>query len=118
MSVRTNSTRCRSAMGHSATLAIEVIRLSLDIRPARFERLFRDTTNVQAPQRTGQGGKSVLLISMQAAGGRASPREGFRFPRWLTAEHPLPWLLPMTALIVACGIYPLLYSVWLSFQER
>ena len=59
-----------------------------------------------------------MLTSMQAAGGRASPRGGFRFPRWLTAEHPLPWLLPMTALILACGIYPLLYSVWLSFQER
>lgn len=41
-----------------------------------------------------------------------------RLPRWLTAEHPLPWLLPMFAMLLSCGIYPLLYSVWLSFQER
>ena len=42
----------------------------------------------------------------------------WRLPRWLTAEHPLPWLLPMFAMLLSCGIYPLLYSVWLSFQER
>ena len=59
-----------------------------------------------------------MVTSVQADTRSALPRSGFRLPRWLTAEHPLPWLLPMTALIVACGIYPLLYSVWLSFQER
>ncbi|MGD9509529.1 MAG: sugar ABC transporter permease, partial [Geminicoccaceae bacterium] len=57
-------------------------------------------------------------MSSVAASRAAPPKAGFRLPRWLTAEHPFPWLLPTTALILACGIYPLFYSVWLSFQER
>ena len=59
-----------------------------------------------------------MVGSTQVATRPSQPRSAFRPPRWLTAEHPLPWLLPMTVLILACGIYPLLYSVWLSFQER
>jgi len=39
-------------------------------------------------------------------------------PRWLTAESALPWLTPVIALLLAFGVYPLLYAVWLSLQER
>jgi len=39
-------------------------------------------------------------------------------PRWLTSEHPLPWLFPVTALLVVFGLYPVLYSLWLSFYKR
>jgi multiple sugar transport system permease protein len=39
-------------------------------------------------------------------------------PGWLTAEHPAPWLMPLTAMILALGVYPLLYSLWLSLHER
>jgi multiple sugar transport system permease protein len=38
--------------------------------------------------------------------------------RWLTSEHPLPWLLPASALMVIFGIYPLLYALWLSLHKR
>ena len=27
-------------------------------------------------------------------------------PRWFTSEHPRPWLLPATGLMVIFGIYP------------
>lgn len=37
--------------------------------------------------------------------------------RILVSDHPLPWLFPATAMIVAFGIYPLLYSIWLSLHE-
>ena len=39
-------------------------------------------------------------------------------PRWMTSEHPLPWLLPASALMVIFGIYPLLYAVWLTLQRK
>jgi len=39
-------------------------------------------------------------------------------PRWLTSEHPLPWLFPVTALLIVFGLYPVLYSLWLSFFKR
>lgn len=39
-------------------------------------------------------------------------------PRWLTGDHPLPWLLPTFAMIAAFGLYPLGYSVWLSLHRR
>lgn len=39
-------------------------------------------------------------------------------PRWLTGDHPLPWLAPAFALIIGFGIYPLVYSIWLSLHER
>jgi len=38
-------------------------------------------------------------------------------PRFLAADHPLPWLLPATALLLIFGIYPLLYSAWLSTKQ-
>ena len=39
-------------------------------------------------------------------------------PRWLTSEHPLPWLFPVTSLLIVFGLYPVLYSLWLSFFKR
>lgn len=39
-------------------------------------------------------------------------------PRWLTSEHPLPWLLPATALLVVIGLYPILYAAWLTLFRR
>lgn len=58
-------------------------------------------------------------MSLDASSGRTPGRWGAGWlPRWLTSEHPLPWLLPMTAMLLAFGIYPLLYSVWLSLQQR
>jgi multiple sugar transport system permease protein len=58
-------------------------------------------------------------MTLQAEGRNvAGPLPARAWPRWLTAEHPLPWLLPMAAMLLSCGIYPLLYSVWLSFQDR
>ena len=41
-----------------------------------------------------------------------------RLPRWLTSEHPLPWLFPSIALILVFGLYPILYSVWLTLIKR
>jgi multiple sugar transport system permease protein len=38
-------------------------------------------------------------------------------PRWFTSEHPLPWLMPASALMIVLGIYPLLYAVWLSLNR-
>ncbi|CAN0589264.1 unnamed protein product, partial [Ectocarpus sp. 12 AP-2014] len=39
-------------------------------------------------------------------------------PRWLTSEHPLPWLFPSIALLLVFGLYPILYSLWLTFFKR
>lgn len=39
-------------------------------------------------------------------------------PRWLTSDHPLPWLAPLFALIAAFGLYPLGYAVWLTLHQR
>ena len=46
-----------------------------------------------------------------------------RRSRWnlrhmLSSEHPLPWLFPVTAVLVAFGVYPLLYALWLSLHKR
>ncbi len=32
-------------------------------------------------------------------------------------DHPLPWLLPLVAILVFLAIFPLLYNIWLSFHE-
>ncbi len=55
----------------------------------------------------------------EAVLGRTSGR-GSVLPkwRWLTSEHPLPWLLPASALMMIFGIYPLLYALWLSLHKR
>jgi multiple sugar transport system permease protein len=50
------------------------------------------------------------------AGARRSSRGGLR--HFLSSEHPLPWLFPVTAVLVAFGIYPLLYALWLSLHKR
>jgi len=39
-------------------------------------------------------------------------------PRWLRSEHPFPWLFPVTSLLIVFGLYPVLYSLWLSFYKR
>lgn len=41
-----------------------------------------------------------------------------RLPRWMTSEHPLPWLFPASAVLIVFGLYPILYSLWLSLQKR
>src|SRR5882724_7097620 len=49
----------------------------------------------------------------------AEPQRGVRaMPRWLSSEHPFPWLLPASAMMIAFGIYPLVYAVWLSLHKR
>ncbi len=42
---------------------------------------------------------------------------GFFSVPWMTSEHPLPWLLPASALMIVFGIYPLLYAIWLSLNR-
>jgi len=39
-------------------------------------------------------------------------------PRWLSSEHPFPWLAPASALMIILGIYPLIFAVWLSLHKR
>ena len=41
-----------------------------------------------------------------------------RLPRWLTSEHPLPWLFPSVAILLLFGLYPVLYSIFLTFYKR
>jgi multiple sugar transport system permease protein len=60
-----------------------------------------------------------LARTLEASAGQVAVTTRARWlPRWLTADHPLPWLMPMVAMLTAFGIYPLLYSIWLSLQER
>ena len=54
------------------------------------------------------------LSGMKAAhGARRKPW----LPSWMASEHPLPWLLPASALMIVLGIYPLLYAIWLSLNR-
>lgn len=66
----------------------------------------------------GLGAQSVagqsLVVDVPVSG---TPRRRV-WPRFLTSEHPFPWLAPITALILAFGVYPLLYALWLSFFKR
>jgi len=39
-------------------------------------------------------------------------------PAWLTSDNPLPWLAPLIAMILAFGIYPLIYAVWLTMNQQ
>jgi len=39
-------------------------------------------------------------------------------PRWFNADHPLPWLAPLIAMILAFGIYPLAYAIWLTMNQQ
>lgn len=38
-------------------------------------------------------------------------------PRVMISDHPLPWLLPLLAILLVLAVYPFLYNVWLSFHE-
>jgi multiple sugar transport system permease protein len=48
----------------------------------------------------------------------AEQRRRRSWPRFLTSEHPFPWLAPVTALITIFGVYPLVYAFWLSLYKR
>lgn len=37
--------------------------------------------------------------------------------RFVVSDHPLPWLLPLVAILLVFTVYPLIYNVWLSFHE-
>lgn len=37
--------------------------------------------------------------------------------RGLISDHPLPWLLPLIAILLVFTVYPLFYNIWLSFHE-
>jgi multiple sugar transport system permease protein len=39
-------------------------------------------------------------------------------PRWLTSEHPFPWLFPASALMVVFGIYPLYKAIETSLYKK
>ena len=38
--------------------------------------------------------------------------------RVLSSEHPLPWLLPASALMVVFGMYPLIAAIWSSLHRK
>jgi multiple sugar transport system permease protein len=46
-----------------------------------------------------------------------TPRHAW-LPRWMTSEHPLPWLLPAAALMVLFGIFPLYKAIETSLYKR
>ena len=50
--------------------------------------------------------------SLSPVEARATERRPW-LPRWLSSEHPFPWLFPAAALMVVFGIYPLLYAITL-----
>jgi multiple sugar transport system permease protein len=39
-------------------------------------------------------------------------------PRWLTSEHPFPWLFPASALMVVFGLYPLYKAIETSLYKK
>jgi multiple sugar transport system permease protein len=39
-------------------------------------------------------------------------------PRWMTSEHPFPWLFPASALMVVFGIYPLYKAIETSLYKK
>ncbi|MEY3082068.1 MAG: hypothetical protein RJA94_2053, partial [Pseudomonadota bacterium] len=55
--------------------------------------------------------------SLSPVEARATERRPW-LPRWLSSEHPFPWLFPAAALMVVFGIYPLLYAITLSLYKR
>lgn len=50
--------------------------------------------------------------------GRTIGRRRLSLPPWLTAEHPLPWLFPATATLLALGVYPLCDAIVRSLYQR
>lgn len=58
-------------------------------------------------------------VQVSMAGAAAMRRPGrLNLRHMLNSEHPLPWLFPVTAVLVAFGVYPLLYALWLSVHKR
>lgn len=47
----------------------------------------------------------------------AEPRRPW-LPRWLTSEHPFPWLFPASALMVVFGLYPLYKAIETSLYKK
>ena len=41
----------------------------------------------------------------------------FSLPRAMISDHPLPWLLPLIAILVVFALYPFFYNIFLSFHE-
>jgi multiple sugar transport system permease protein len=39
-------------------------------------------------------------------------------PRWMSSEHPFPWLFPASALMVVFGIYPLYKAIETSLYKK
>jgi multiple sugar transport system permease protein len=39
-------------------------------------------------------------------------------PRWMTSEHPLPWLMPASALMIVFGIFPLYKAIESSLYKK
>jgi multiple sugar transport system permease protein len=58
-----------------------------------------------------------IQIAMGAAADVPRARR-LNLRRMLSSEHPLPWLLPVTAVLILFGVYPLLYAIWLSVHKR
>jgi multiple sugar transport system permease protein len=56
--------------------------------------------------------------SLAPQGAASQPGRSAWLPRWLTSEHPFPWLFPAAALMTVFGIYPLVYAIWLSLYKR
>ena len=46
-----------------------------------------------------------------------TPEQPRRFS-WLASEHPLPWLLPATALMIVFGVYPLISALLKTFYRK
>jgi len=40
-----------------------------------------------------------------------------RAPRFMVSDHPLPWLLPLLAILVVFALYPFFYNIFLSVHE-
>lgn len=48
-----------------------------------------------------------------------SKRQGMTLlPRWLSGDHPFPWLAPLLAMVACFGIYPLAYAIWLTMNQQ
>ena len=54
---------------------------------------------------------------MPAEAASSTARQAW-LPRWLSSEHPFPWLFPASALMIVFGVYPLVYAIWLSLERK
>ena len=75
----------------------------------------REETGADFRTMSPQGGVQAMTspaIADPATTGR------WRLPRWLTSEHPFPWLLPVIAMLTVFGVYPLLYAISMSLYQR